>query len=354
GYTTKLVRNNTGSAIAAAPGNGTAVARRSARDVLSSAILPRQESGVTAVSNGNSFNLSVVFNADTISSFTQSVISALSCQGVGGLVLVALGLLESGTVSTNRVTTGVNVTTLQQVVPKGLIRFTSDGDNINGNTAIRFGAFLAIHIMVAMFVFLAVLPLINSIEGTRALLLRLKLGHVLPKASTWTKIGWFWMMGPTTLILLIFGVLTTSTASSMRTTHSILSLITVLVTFRATAFQVFTKLYISTKAPSSPNAQASILPVPFTFSDRRTIRTLLSQLLLTLTIPTVISGFADLGAITLCVTRAVPFKAAFAIARGLTALFIIGSGISILNILLAVFDIQQGKKEAEDRRGKEE
>lgn len=163
-----LVGNNTDSG-AAAPKNGTALPRRSVHQVLSSAILPRQESGVTTVSNGNSFNLSVVFNADTISSVSQRVVSALTCEGVGGLVLVALGLLNSGTISTNGVTTGVNVTTLQQVVPKGLIKITSDGnqfaidgqkviDNlqgnllsaadgitINGNTAIRFAAFLAIH-----------------------------------------------------------------------------------------------------------------------------------------------------------------------------------------------------------------
>lgn len=268
-----LVGNNTGSgAAAAAPGNGTAVARRSAREVLSSAIIPRQDSGVTAVSNGNSFNLSVVFNADTISSVTQRVISALSCEGVGGLVLVALGLLDSGTISTNGVTTGVNVTTLQQVVPKGLIKFTSDGNkyeidgqkvidnlqgnllsaadgiSINGNTAIRFGAFLAIHseslfesdiltdykqelpdadirlfqtVMVAMSMFLAILPLILSFEGTRALLLRLKLGHVLPKASTWANIGWLWVMGPATLILLIFGVLARGNAGNIRTAHGV-------------------------------------------------------------------------------------------------------------------------------------
>lgn len=164
-----LVGNNTGSGAGATPSNGTAVARRSVRQVLSSAVLPRQESGVTTVSNGNSFNLSVVFNADTISSVSQRVVSALTCEGVGGLVLVALGLLNSGTISTNGVSSGVNVTTLQQVVPKGLIKITSDGntfaidgqkviDNlqgnllsaadgitINGNTAVKFAAFLAIH-----------------------------------------------------------------------------------------------------------------------------------------------------------------------------------------------------------------
>lgn len=69
--------------------------------------------------------------------------------------------------------------------------------------------------------------------------------------------------------------------------------------------------------------------------------------------PTVISGFADLGSVTLCVTRVVPFEAAFAVAVGLAALYIIGSGISLLNILLAVFDIRQAKKEASDRRDEE-
>jgi hypothetical protein len=79
----------------------------------------------------------------------------------------------------------------------------------------------------------------------------------------------------------------------------------------------------------------------------------MSQTLLGLTMPTVISGFADLGSVTLCVTRVVPFEAAFAAAVGLTALYITGSGISFLNIMLAVFDIRQAKKEAKDRRDEE-
>ncbi|KAK2613334.1 hypothetical protein N8I77_000252 [Diaporthe amygdali] len=370
-----LVGNNTGSGTAGAS-NGTALARRSVHQVLSSAVLPRQESGVTTVSNGNSFNLSVIFNADTISSVSQRVVSALSCEGVGGLVLVALGLLNSGTISTNGVTSGVNVTTLQQVVPKGLIKITSDGNqyaidgqkvidnlqgnllsaadgiSINGNTAIRFGAFLALHIVIAISVFLTVIPLMLSLEGTRTLLLRLKLDHILPKASPWANIGWFWVMGPATLLILIFGALTAGTAGHMRTTHGILGLITVLFTLGATGFHIFNKIFISTKAPSR-DYQASVLPAPFTFFDRRTIRTLVNQILLGLTMPTVISGFADLGSVTLCITRVVPFEAAFAVALSLGALYIIGSSISLLNIFLALFDIRQAKKEAKDRRDEE-
>lgn len=70
--------------------------------------------------------------------------------------------------------------------------------------------------------------------------------------------------------------------------------------------------------------------------------------------PTVISGFADLGSVTLCVTRVVPFEAAFAVAVSLTALYVTGSGISFLNILLAVGDIRRAKREAKDRRARDE
>lgn len=69
--------------------------------------------------------------------------------------------------------------------------------------------------------------------------------------------------------------------------------------------------------------------------------------------PTVISGFADLGSVTLCITRVVPFEAAFAVALSLGALYIIGSSISLLNIFLALFDIRQAKKDAKDRRDEE-
>lgn len=75
--------------------------------------------------------------------------------------------------------------------------------------------------MVAMSVFLAVLPLILSLEGTRALLLRLKLDHILPKSTRWANIGWFWVMGPATLIILIFGVLATGSSGNMRTAHGV-------------------------------------------------------------------------------------------------------------------------------------
>lgn len=49
----------------------------------------------------------------------------------------------------------------------------------------------------------------------------------------------------------------------------------------------------------------------------------------------------------------VPFEAAFAVAVSLTALYTTGSGISMLNILLAIFDIRKAKKETADGRDEE-
>lgn len=149
--------------VAAAPRNGTGVVKRN--HFLPMEVVRRQAE-VGAISTGNSFNLSMVFNADTISSVMQRSIDALSCEGVGGLVLIGLGLIESGTISSSG--GNLNTTMIKQVLPKGVMHFTSGGntydidgtivgdnlDNvmnaangiiINGSPVIKFAAFLALH-----------------------------------------------------------------------------------------------------------------------------------------------------------------------------------------------------------------
>lgn len=123
-----------------------------------------------AIFNGSSgFNLSVIINANTISSALQGGIDALTCEGVGGLVLVATGLMNSGVLSPNKASGGNANSFLKQAVPPGLIQVSNagntfqldsqkvvssaggslvaaaDGLNINGNTALRFAIFLVIH-----------------------------------------------------------------------------------------------------------------------------------------------------------------------------------------------------------------
>lgn len=142
----------------AAPVNGTA--KRAAR---------RQAPQVGVIGTNNSFNLSVVINADTISGLGQRVLDTIGCDGIGGLALLGLGLYESGSLTVDTSGTGFNTTLIKQVVPKGLLRFNNGGNlytidgtvvvnnidtsllasaggiTVNGNSLIAFVAFLVTH-----------------------------------------------------------------------------------------------------------------------------------------------------------------------------------------------------------------
>lgn len=147
------------------PSNGTAVVKR---HPLHPAEIVRRQTQVTGGLNANNFNLSLIINADSISSVGQSAINALTCEGIGGLVLVGLGLFSSGTIKSNSVSS-VNSTLIKEALPKGIIHFTSSGNTfdidgtvisnnldgnllnaasgviINGNPVIKFAAFLVLH-----------------------------------------------------------------------------------------------------------------------------------------------------------------------------------------------------------------
>lgn len=148
-----------------AGGNGTAVARRS---YLLPEDIRRRQVQVGAISTNNSFNLSLVINADTISQLGQRAIDAIGCEGIGGMVLLGLGLFESGTISLNSVSS-FNLTLIKQAIPQGTLRFTNNGNTytidgvvvsnnidsnilaaaggitVNGNPVINFVVFLVIH-----------------------------------------------------------------------------------------------------------------------------------------------------------------------------------------------------------------
>lgn len=146
------------AAAVAAPVNGTT--KRAVR---------RQAPQVGAIGANNSFNLSVIINADTISGLGQRVLDTIGCDGIGGLALLGLGLYESGSLTVDTSGTGFNTTLIKQAVPKGLLRFHNGGNlytidgtvvvnnidtsllasaggiTVNGNSLIAFVAFLVIH-----------------------------------------------------------------------------------------------------------------------------------------------------------------------------------------------------------------
>lgn len=145
--------------------NGTAVVKRHPLHPLE---IIRRQAQVSGGVTDSSFNLSLIINADSISSVAQSAINALTCEGLGGLILVALGLMSSGTIKTNT-GSSVNSTLIKEALPKGIIHFTSSGNTfeidgtmvsqtidqglfaaasgitINGNDMSKFAAFLVLH-----------------------------------------------------------------------------------------------------------------------------------------------------------------------------------------------------------------
>lgn len=149
----------------AAVSNGTTVAKRHPLHPLE---IIRRQSQVSGGLTDSSFNLSLIINADSISSVAQSAINALTCEGFGGLILVGLGLMSSGTIKTNT-GSSVNSTLIKEALPKGIIHFTSGGNNfeidgaivsetidqglfaaasgitINGNNMSKLAAFLVLH-----------------------------------------------------------------------------------------------------------------------------------------------------------------------------------------------------------------
>lgn len=156
----------------AVPSTGGAAAPAAApaakRDYSLSTELVRRQSETGAISQNNSFNLTKLINADTISSVGQAALDALSCEGIGGLMLIGLGLVESGTISLSS-GGNLNLTLVKDILPKGVLRFNSGGntysidgtliankiDNdllgaaggvvVNGSPVISFVAYLTIH-----------------------------------------------------------------------------------------------------------------------------------------------------------------------------------------------------------------
>lgn len=145
--------------------NGTAAVKRHPLHPLE---IIRRQAQVSGGLTDSSFNLSLIINADSISSVAQSAINALTCEGFGGLLLVASGLMSSGTIKTNS-GSSVNSTLIKEALPKGIIHFSSSGNTfeidgtivsenidrglfaaasgitINGNAMSKFATFLVLH-----------------------------------------------------------------------------------------------------------------------------------------------------------------------------------------------------------------
>lgn len=91
-------------------------------------------------------------------------------------------------------------------------------------------------------------------------------------------------------------------------------------------------------------SEGAVFSRPFSIFTSLTFRTITNQTLLVLVLPVIISGFADLSAITICITRVVPFEAALALGTGLLFLYTVSNAASGLAILLSIRDVRSPQK----------
>ncbi|KAK2059077.1 hypothetical protein LY76DRAFT_571391 [Colletotrichum caudatum] len=322
---------------------------------------------IVSVDTRNGFNLSVVINAQTVSAAAQFGVNTLSCQGVGGLGLIGLGLIRSKTISTDMVGNGKNgnaTKVIKQVIPDGLIQIANEGHSysidggiirdsldgsitnaanaieINGIKLPSWIAFVVLHIIFAIVAYINILPLAIGLEHLRNLLIRVNVPQVLPNVHRWNNIMWLFVMAPSVVIVLIFGVLVTAKSAHFRTAHGIISLITTLVGLGA----VLLHLAVKARAPPQLPKSTGPPPPPLPLTSLPNIRLMVNQLFLALSFASVITGFTDLSSVALCFTQIVPFDVAIVAGFGLSTVFVLGSSISGLDLALTVRDIMKRRK----------
>lgn len=76
-------------------------------------------------------------------------------------------------------------------------------------------------VVLAVLAFLHALPLAVGLESARNMLVRVRLGHVLPNASRWNNMLWFFVVAPALVLVLVFGALVVGSAAHLRTAHGV-------------------------------------------------------------------------------------------------------------------------------------
>ncbi|OLN89059.1 hypothetical protein CCHL11_06045 [Colletotrichum chlorophyti] len=359
----KNPRGNPEAAGAAAPAAVAGAPKTSRREL---GLVPRQDPPpIVSVNTTDGFNLSVVINAQTVSMAAQAGLNALTCQGVGGLGLIGLGLIRSKTIALDFNSKNDNVTRIiKQVIPTGEIKLANEGNTyaldgqvirdslsgsilgatngieVNGMKLPAFIAFLVIHILFGIVAFINVLPFAIGLEHLRNIMIRINAPQVLPNAHKWNNIMWLFVVAPSVVVVFVFGVAAVGKSSHFRTAHGIVSLFTTLVGLAA----VLMHLAIKARAPPQlPNSRSSPAP-PAPLLGLSNIRVLLNQLFLILAFVSVVTGFADLSAVALCFTQIIPFDIALVIGFGLSTVFVLGSSISGLDISLTIRDFLRHRK----------
>ncbi|KAK4234431.1 hypothetical protein C8A03DRAFT_37792 [Achaetomium macrosporum] len=337
-----------------------------------SALAPRQ-GNTSSILDG--VNLSQTLTADAISTIAQKGVDVLTCDGVAGIGLVARGLMESGVITLG----GMDPKTtsfLTGLVPKGRIHIvngknTYDIDaadavnassilaaannaSVNNTKVIPFAVLLILHIGIAIGGLAVVFPMVVALRSLRSLLERMKMAHLLPPwTPKLTKVLWLGGIGPSVVLVLIFGVLVTPSSAHFQTAHGILGLLVVIVSLATVPLYV-----LSTPTAGLQAAGHDIPPITRRIHRLSIASHMVNNLLLILIAPAMFTGVSDLITLTLCLIQVViTFQTALTLVAGIAAtigfVFLGGQLASGADIFL-LYRASKGAKGKGTERGDEE
>ncbi|RDW94950.1 hypothetical protein BP5796_00713 [Coleophoma crateriformis] len=241
-------------------------------------------------------------NASNINPLVQTGLNALTCEGVGGLAGIFVGLILGGTVDVNKLKFSGNLTLPDQDFfirsggntyalnpSKGLTTAT-----VNNTAIISYVILAVLHIVLAILAYFIMLPLVMLAFSCQRItkLMQSANGTTAPLPKWIVLVGYAIL--PLSLTVFILGIAFRASAKHFATVHAVIGLI---VFFQTIAAGVTTKMLyppMSTSPPAYPNQNLA-----------KAHKANVGLLLLISTI-TLLSGFADLSSVSVCITNVVP------------------------------------------------
>ncbi|RKF71349.1 hypothetical protein GcM3_104007 [Golovinomyces cichoracearum] len=258
--------------------------------------IPPTPTNSPAFSSSTNLDLSKI--NETVNPFLKIGADRLGCQGLGGLVAVLLALRsDAGQIDVRQlfelqkpVTNKLNFTDQIFTIKDSKTGNRLDVNaanfklSVNGNSLKKEFILLVFHIFLGVVTFAIAIPIVLIINSSRNFALLCGRTDVLKNAS---KIQWTIALAiilPSSLAVVIFGLLADGTRNHFYSSHGVMGAILILLTLLA-----FPLAYLRPKSKS--------IRLPFSIN----IASILS-----LTAIVLINGFVDLSAISFCVAQFLP------------------------------------------------
>ncbi|KAK7510804.1 hypothetical protein IWZ03DRAFT_409223 [Phyllosticta citriasiana] len=273
--------------------------------------------GTTLDTNATLTAIANSLNISTVNGLVQRGVSALGCVGVGGLVQVGLGLVETKTIKLN-----LDPNNLPQIPINASFKIQNDGHtflidtskptlqsvSVDGIGVMKFAALLISHDVV-VFVAAAlyfILPGSMITETARDIVVLIGRPDKLKFANPFV-----WGSQIMVPVFVIVGVATGAVAAGssghFRTAHEVLGWLTLILVVANFGMHLLMVRNPTSKPIQRTRAAVAVLTLAFGQVD-------------------LITGFVDLNAVSLCIFEALPLPSALSIGAFLTSNFSLAFG----------------------------